>query len=307
MNHAALSHDELMTLVKAHVAIGVAHDSTDAQLAQMKNKKPEAQQALRDQLSAQIATILKQNGLTQADYERKIYLVSTNADVRKEFDAAVAQATGVPTPGQLPPTPPKVLAVPVADLPPGAVGTHIGHVVNSFNGTPGDDGLLPTAIAEAKVAAQHAALAGRNPANLDAMKLHAGHVINALDPSIQPAGPGLGYGVKKAATGVATHIELAAKSPGASPNVTMHAAHVATAARNTVQRADSIIAIAKRIQASTSGADAAALVSQMASMADQLMAGADANGDGRVSVEEGGLQVAQDHMKLLISGEKKKP
>ena len=40
-----------------------------------------------------------------------------------------------------------------------------------------------TAMAEARVAVQHAGLAARNPANLDAMKLHAGHVINAVDPT----------------------------------------------------------------------------------------------------------------------------
>jgi hypothetical protein len=137
------------------------------------------------------------------------------------------------------------------------------------------------------------------------MKLHAGHVINALDPTIVPTGPGLGYGLKKAAAGAATHIELAAKAPGASPNVQMHAAHIAQAARNTVTRADSVIAIAKQVQAATSAPDAAALVSRMASMSEQLMAGFDANGDGRVTPDEGGLQLAQDHVKMLVAGEKK--
>jgi hypothetical protein len=87
--------------------------------------------------------------------------------------------------------------------------------------------------------------------------------------------------------------------------VTTHAAHIAAASRNSAQRADSIIAIAKQIQTSTSAADAAALVSRMASMSDQLMAGFDANGDGRVTPEEGGLQLAQDHVKMMVAGEKK--
>ena len=39
--------------------------------------------------------------------------------------------------------------------------THIGHVLDSFNGTPENMGLLPTAMAEAKVAADHAALAAK--------------------------------------------------------------------------------------------------------------------------------------------------
>ncbi len=303
----AMSHEDLMTFAKAHVAISVVRDSIGVRLASIRNTKPESQQQLQDSLRTEIAEILHHNGLTESDYEHKIYLVSVDPAARKDFDAMVAQISGVPTPGQLPPPPPHVNVIPPADLPPGAVGTHIGHVINGFSGTPNGDGLLTVAISEAKVAIQHATLAGRQPGNLDAMKLHAGHVINALDPTIVPTGPGLGYGLKKAAAGAATHIELAAKAPGASPNVQTHAAHIAQAAKNSVMRADSVIAIAKQVQAATSAPDAAALVSRMASMSEQLMAGFDANGDGRVTPDEGGLQLAQDHVKMLVAGEKKQP
>jgi hypothetical protein len=302
-----MSHEDLMTFAKAHVAISVARDSIGVRLASIRNTKPESQQQLQDSLRTQIAEILHHNGLTESDYEHKIYLVSVDPTTRKDFDAMVAQISGVPTPGQLPPPPPHVNVIPPADLPAGAVGTHIGHVINGFSDTPNGDGLLTVAISEAKVAIQHATLAGRQPGNLDAMKLHAGHVINALDPTIVATGPGLGYGLKKAAAGAATHIELAAKAPGASPNVQMHAAHIAQAAKNSVTRADSVIAIAKQVQAATSAPDAAALVSRMASMSEQLMAGFDANGDGRVTPDEGGLQLAQDHVKMLVAGEKKQP
>ncbi len=301
----AMSHEDLMTFAKAQVEIGVARDSIVVRLASIRNTKPESQQGLQDSLRAQIAEILHHNGLTETDYEHKVYLVSVDPGIRRDFDAMVAQISGVPTPGLLPPPPPHVNVIPPADLPAGAVGTHIGHVINGFSDTPNGDGLLTVAIAEAKVAIQHAGLAGRQPGNLDAMKLHAGHVINALDPTIVTTGPGLGYGLKKAALGTATHIELAAKAPGASPNVTMHAGHIAQAARNSAMRADSVIAIAKQVQASTSAPEAAALVSRMASMSEQLMAGFDANGDGRVTPDEGGLQLALDHVKLMVAAEKK--
>jgi hypothetical protein len=137
--------------------------------------------------------------------------VSVDPTTRKDFDSMVAQISGVPTPGQLPPPPPHVNVIPPADLPTGAVGTHIGHVINGFNDTPNGDGLLTVAISEAKVAIQHATLAGRQPGNLDAMKLHAGHVINALDPTIVPTGRGW-LRTQEAAAG-ATHIELAARAP----------------------------------------------------------------------------------------------
>ena len=126
-----------------------------------------------------------------------------------------------------------------------AAHTHIGHVADGWRDTPDNQGLLPTAIAEAKIAAQHAALAAKDPSNLDAMKRHTGHVVNAVDPEAMANGPGLGYGVKRAAAGAATHIELAAKSDGASGGVTAtHSNHIATSARNTVARADEIIALA---------------------------------------------------------------
>jgi hypothetical protein len=162
---------------------------------------------------------------------------------------------------------------------------------------------------EARTAAQHATLGSQNPADLANMKLHAGHVIHALDPSIVAAGPGPGYGLKKAATGIATHIDLAAKAPGASPNVITHANHVGTAANAVVVRADSIIVLAKLVQAATAAPEAAKLMSQIISLANQITAGVDLNNDGRVTwgAGEGGLQQADEHVKLMLQGEAKPP
>jgi hypothetical protein len=131
-------------------------------------------------------------------------------------------------------------------------------------------------------------------------------VIHALDPTIVTSGPGQGYGLKKAATGVAAHIELAAKAPGASPNVVMHSTHVATAARSAATRADQIIELARQVQAATAAEAAAKLMNQIASLCDQLTAGADVNGDGRIGWAdgEGGLQQAQEHVTLMLAGEK---
>lgn len=303
---AGMTRDELVAFAKLEVAISVARDSAQFQLALARNKTPAMQQQLREKLGAQIAEIIQKAGTTQAEYDRKTFLVSTDAEARKIFDALVAQITGVPTPGQVVATVASAAAIKVPD---GPVGLHVGHVVNSFGDTPMNQGLLPVALAEAKTAAQHATLAARAPTNLETMKLHAGHVINAIDPTIVTAGPGLGYGVKRAAMGVGNHIDLAAKAPGASPNVIMHASHVSMSAKNTVTRCDQIIALAKQIQAATSASDAAALVNQLVSLTSQLTAGADANGDGKIGWQEneGGLQQAQEHVTLLLAGEGMKP
>jgi hypothetical protein len=298
-----LSKDEVVAFTKVELAISAARDSMQAQFAMARNKKTEILQQLRERLRLQIDSILHRAGMTEAEYNRKTYLVSSDIGARHLFDSVVVALTGAPLPGSLPPAPVRT----VIPVPAGAVGTHIGHVINAFGDTPMGNGLLPTAMAEARVASQHATLGARAPTNLDAMKLHAGHVINALDPTIVAAGPGLGYGLKKAALGVANHIELAAKAQGASANVITHANHIATSARNTVTRADSMIVLAKQVQAATTAADAAALMNQLVSLGNQLVAGFDANADGRITWQagEGGLQQAEEHVTLMLAGEPK--
>lgn len=183
--------------------------------------------------------------------------------------------------------------------------THMGHVADGFRGTPDEGGLLPTAVAEATVAAQHASLAANDPANLDAMKRHAGHVLNALDPTVVESGPGAGYGVKAAATGAQRHIQLAAEAEGASDNVKTHSTHIATAAGNAVTWTDEAIEIAQNIQAATSAEAAAALIEDLVRVTTAIASGTDANGDGRVGWQEGegGLAQAAQHMTLMKNGE----
>ena len=183
--------------------------------------------------------------------------------------------------------------------------THIGHVTTSFKDTPNMQGLLPTALAEAKIAAQHAALALKSEGNLAQMQLLAGHVINAIDPTIEMKGPGLGYGVKKAAAGVAQHISLAAKVEGASKNVMTHSNHVATAANNVVQWSDEILSVAKELRSATTAEAAAPLAARLNTLASQLTTGVDADKNGQVGWQagEGGLQQAEMHMNLLLKGE----
>src|SRR5688572_20621206 len=118
---------------------------------------------------------------------------------------------------------------------------HIGHVMTSWKDTPGTQGFLPVAIADAKVAATHAGYLQKSPDNLDSIKLHAGHVLNALDPSIEMKGPGSGYGVKRAAAGASQHIQLAAKTEGASKGVQTHAGHVTASLADVTQWTDAAI------------------------------------------------------------------
>jgi hypothetical protein len=303
MDHSAaapaMSRSDVEAFTKVEVQIGQVRDTIQAKLAMTRNKKDEIQAALRDTLATQVAGILKASNLSESDYHKKLFYVSTNADARHIFDSTFAKLTGQPLPGQLAAAP-AALKVPAGD-----VGMHIGHVVNSFADVPDKKSLIFIAEKEAATAAQHAALGARASTNLDQMKLHAGHVLNALDPSLQPMGPGAGYGLKKAAAAIATHIDLAAKATGASQNVIVHANHISTSAKNTSKRVDDAIALCQKIQASTSVTDAAALMTQLVSVTSELQPGKDANADGRVGWQEGegGLQQIDEHVKLMLAGE----
>lgn len=295
-----MPREDVVAFAKLSLSVAQVRDSIQKQLAQPRNKTLQAQQQLRDQMATSIAEVLHHAGVSDEEFRHKTFIVSTDSASRVVFDSTISKLTGAPLPGQL------ASAAPMIAVPAGPVGTHIGHIMNGFNDTPKGMGLLPTAMEEARTASVHAGLAGRDPENLAAMKLHAGHVINAVDPSVMATGPGLGYGVKRAALGIATHIDLAAKVPGASPNVTMHAGHVATSARNTVQRADAVVALAQKIQAAATASEAAALVSQLVSLTNELMMGKDADADGRVTPKEGegGLQQCDEHVRLMLAAEK---
>jgi hypothetical protein len=183
--------------------------------------------------------------------------------------------------------------------------THIGHVMTSWKDTPNMTGFLPAAAADAKVAATHAGLAAKSPDNLDAMKLHAGHVLNALDPTLVAKGPGSGYGVKKASAGALQHVGLAAKSEGASAAVKTHSTHVTASLEDVVKWTDEAIATAQKIQAASSAAEAAPLVTQLVAQTNAIANGMDANNDGSIGWQtgEGGLAQAQTHMGLMMKAE----
>jgi hypothetical protein len=182
---------------------------------------------------------------------------------------------------------------------------HIGHVMTNWRDTPGGVGFLIAAVSDAKVAAIHGKLAARDPGNLEEMKLHAGHVLNALDPSLEPKGPGSGYGVKKAAAGALQHLDFAAKAEGASANVKTHAEHVSASLSDAIQWTDQAIATAQKIRAATSATEAAPLAKELADLTAHIADGVDANHDGQIGWQagEGGLAQAQMHMGLMMKGE----
>jgi hypothetical protein len=182
---------------------------------------------------------------------------------------------------------------------------HMGHILTGWQDTPDQAGLLPTAIAEADVAVQHAGFAALRPDDLDWMKLHVVHVVHAVDPTAAPAGPGLGYGLERAAAGVGQHAGFAAESEGASDNVKLHAEHVATSAGNVVQWSERIVELGAAVEATTSAEAAAPMVAEIETLTLAVRNGTDADGDGQVTWQtgEGGLAQAEQHMEFMREGE----
>ena len=165
---------------------------------------------------------------------------------------------------------------------------HIGHVMTNWRDTPGARGFLPVAVDEARVAVVHARLATTG-ASLDDIKLHAGHVLHALDPAVEPKGPGAGYGVKKAAAGALQHLDFAVKAEGATANVTTQAAQVSSSLSNVLQWVDQAIAAAQKIRAAADRAEATVPAADLLVLA--------------MRISDEGLQQAQTHMGLMLKAE----
>ena len=166
---------------------------------------------------------------------------------------------------------------------------HIGHVMTNWRDTPGGVGFLSAAASDARVAATHANLAAKNPDNLEEVKLHAGHVLHALDPSLEPKGPASGYGVKKAAAAAQQHLDFAVKAEGASNDVKSHAVHVAAALGDAAQWTEDAIGVAQKIRDAATAAEAAPLVAHLSILAAKIV--------------DGALAPAQAQMILILKAE----
>jgi hypothetical protein len=165
---------------------------------------------------------------------------------------------------------------------------HIGHVMTNWRDTPGTRGFLPVAIDEARVAVMHAELAAKS-ASLDDIRLHAGHVLHALDPALEPKGPGAGYGVKKATAGAQQHLDFAAKADGATAAISTNATHVSASLADVLQDVDRAVAAAQRIGTATDVADARRSATDLAALTQRI--------------SEEGLHSAQTSMNLILKAE----
>jgi hypothetical protein len=169
------------------------------------------------------------------------------------------------------------------------VHSHIGHVMIAWRDTPGTVGLLTVAISDTRVASAHALLTSKS-SSLDDLKLHAGHVLHAFDPSVEPKGPASGYGVKKAIAGAVQHVGFAAAAEGASAGVKSHAASVTEKLNQTDATTDRAIAVAQNIRTATSPDAGATLARELLGLTTDIATGLDqAAQEMRVMMKAEGL------------------
>ncbi|WP_421782788.1 hypothetical protein [Kiloniella litopenaei] len=183
---------------------------------------------------------------------------------------------------------------------------HVGHVMTHWADTPEEKGLLPVATAEAEIARTHAGFAASDLTDLASMHLHTRHVLHALDPTEESKGPGLGYGLIKAAEGVATHAELASDSEDASDIIRVSGIMVASVGRNTTRRGEEAIELSKEILTGKTPESVAPQVQRLQKLTEALFIGQDLDQDGRIVWyhHEGGLAIATEQMNIIMHSTK---
>lgn len=95
---------------------------------------------------------------------------------------------------------------------------HMGHSLTAWHDTPDNEALLIVAEKELSIAIAEVTSLMRTSNAPDKRRLFR-NAVNALNPDIEPTGPGLGYGAIRALQGTVDHLEYAAQSPDASDNL----------------------------------------------------------------------------------------
>lgn len=198
-------------------------------------------------------------------------------------------------------TPDSVAERPYARPLPRPAEERLDQLTTASPETPGGMGLVAAGVAEAEIALEHARLAGRNPASLSDMQRHMTHVLHAIDPTEVGRGPGMGFGVVRAARTTLLQIEQVEEVDGLPGFISFHAPYVARAARGTLARAGDAVDLARRIQRATSATDAHRLVERLRQTVRAMAYGFDRDDDGRIGYteDEMGLAQARYHLTLV--------
>ena len=178
----------------------------------------------------------------------------------------------------------------------------LAGITTSYSSAPQARSLIDTAIAEARTAAEQAALAAKRPGDgkwLDQYTLNIRHAINPV--SGDKGLPGLGYGVRRATKEIMRQMELAAKSPDASVALKGQAPRVNRMGKNVLGWCTKIDGLINQLAKEEQSRSRKKLLKDLKDYTSRLVEGFDKNRDGLVTWRrgEGGLVVIADHLQVL--------
>lgn len=182
----------------------------------------------------------------------------------------------------------------------------LGRILTSAEETPGSQGLLYVATAEAEIAAQATSLAVARIDQPSVLESQMGELIYALDPSaapdwgakstgLVPGWEGLGYGALRASEEMVDELEqLAAR--GGPVGAAADDALICTT--NALERGRRAMALAQEILAGSSMAEVEALLPQIERLTKAMNAGLDQDGDDEIGIapDECGLLAIEQIM-----------
>ena len=82
---------KLVEFAKLHATMNTARDEFFAKIG--RTHDDQGKQTLRDEFNKQITDILAKHGTTQADYQRMIFVISSDPAQREQFERALKQVT----------------------------------------------------------------------------------------------------------------------------------------------------------------------------------------------------------------------
>src|SRR3954465_14931290 len=86
----AMSRDEIASYAKIHLAIGKVRDSVQLALGLAENNPDKPAQDLRAHLRKRVAEILAANGMSDEQFHRETFLLSSDDQTRAVFDTVVS-------------------------------------------------------------------------------------------------------------------------------------------------------------------------------------------------------------------------
>lgn len=191
---------------------------------------------------------------------------------------------------------------------------HIGHVVDGWETTPGQAGLIETAESFAQTSVEAAKRASDPDASLESRKnevkklVHASH-SEYFNEKIEPSAANeetIEFGVRNALLEATHHIEFSADSDDASANVKAGSRQFSLNAQAVLDRCDLIAALGSDTLGVNSVEEVNLLTEELLGLAEANLSGEDLNGDGVIggqNPEEYGLKQLRSEIQDMINRE----